>query len=171
MPYINNLTSFLKSHSADENEKNLVLSMLLLCFAAPALRWRELRKQYGGDLRRGLHDALCILNAQGSKYSGLVYPESVWNGFDDGELSGIVGLVERLFTGEDERERPTPPELCAFIMQDLWGCSRRQMDSYRTPRQIAQLMAELLELKEGIVYESKTTYSIQFNDCPLRGVA
>lgn len=153
MPYINNLTSFLKGHSADENEKNLVLSMLLLCFAAPALRWRELRKQYGGDLRRGLHDALCILNAQGSKYSGLVYPESVWNVFDDSELSGIVDLVERLFTGEDERERPTPPELCAFIMQDLWGCSRRQMDSYRTPRQVAKLMAELLELKEGIVYD------------------
>ena len=43
---------------------------------------------------------------------------------------------------------------------------------FRTPRHIIRMMVELMQPKaDELICESKTRYLIQFNDCPLRGVA
>ena len=43
---------------------------------------------------------------------------------------------------------------------------------FRTPRHIIRMMVDMMAPKpDELVCESKTRYLIQFNDCPLRGVA
>ena len=40
-----------------------------------------------------------------------------------------------------------------------------------TPKSLVKMIVNILEPKRGILLESKTPYLIQFNDCPLMGVA
>ena len=40
-----------------------------------------------------------------------------------------------------------------------------------TPKSLVKMIVNILEPTSGVLAESKTRYLIQFNDCPLRGVA
>ena len=56
--------------------------------------------------------------------------------------------------------------------QFLGTTFRGELGQFFTPRTIVDFMTHVLDPKEGeIICESKTRYLIQFNDCPLRGVA
>ena len=47
-----------------------------------------------------------------------------------------------------------------------------QNGQFRTPKHIREMMVELVQpTPDDVICESKTRYLIQFNDCPLRGVA
>ncbi|MCI8506631.1 MAG: N-6 DNA methylase [Lachnospiraceae bacterium] len=104
-------------------------------------------------MRKGLFDAICMMDEPGSKYQGLVYPKSVSGNFDEEELSELFRITGALSFDDNGEEGSDFAQFYEFIIQYLTDWSTRQMGSYYTPRQIARLMIELLEPDAGAIYD------------------
>lgn len=171
---LSQITPVLKKHKNEEKVRNFLFSMLLFRLASLKsesgsmdipldLRWDELKKQkrrkeqrgfmeQNDHLRESLYHAFRFMEEEPG-YAGMVYPDSVLEEFEDQEISVLFDVLGELsWAGNQE----TDSELVYFyelLIDYIDSQSPGQTGKYETPYQIVKLAAQLLEPKEGTVYD------------------
>ena len=86
-------------------------------------------------------------------------------------LSKIVDSMDHLYEMMDQlHETDTKGDIYEYLLSKI--STSGVNGQFRTPRHIIRMMVELMDPKpDDVICESKTQNLIQFNDCPLRGVA
>lgn len=119
----------------------------------PYLRWENLKEEKHYNLRKSVYNAMCIINQSDSKYKGLVCPESVLGDFDDNEISQIVYRMEQISYSGDDQHGFNFSQFYEYFIAHFIPRTIKQAGQYATPRQIADLVIELLEPKGGTIYD------------------
>ena len=86
-------------------------------------------------------------------------------------LSKIVESMDHLYEMMDQLyETDTKGDIYEYLLSKI--STSGVNGQFHTPRHIIRMMVELMDPKpDDVICESKTQNLIQFNDCPLRGVA
>ena len=139
--------------------------------------WRDVR-QTSEDVGKAIVDAMMgIEHANPDTLAGLFssFDDANWTDktkLSDERLKNLVEHMSELPVGNRNYSADVMGDAYEYLIKKFADISKKNAGEFYTPRAVVKLMVQLLQPKSGeSVYESKTPYLIQFNDCPLMGVA
>lgn len=139
--------------------------------------WNDVR-MVSQDVGKAIVKAMTgIEKANPDTLSGVFssFDDATWtdkNKLTDERLKNLIEHMSLIKVGNKNYSADIMGDSYEFLIKKFADMSKKNAGEFYTPRTIVKLMVDLLDPKPGeTVYESKTPYLIQFNDCPLMGVA
>lgn len=90
---------------------------------------------------------------------------------DKRRLGDIVDLFTNIKMVDENKEKDILGRTYEYCLQKFAEQEGKLAGEFYTPACVVRTLVEVLQPFNGRVYENKTQNLIQFNDCPLRGVA
>ena len=90
---------------------------------------------------------------------------------DKRRLGEVVDLFTNVQMADGADEKDLLGRTYEYCLRNFAEQEGKNAGQFYTPSCVVRTIVEILQPYNGRVYESKTRYLIQFNDCPLRGVA
>ena len=167
---LNQQENRLDKRLGDEGKRNLIWSLLVLrqvnivleqenhdqveyLYIPSELRWEFLKNMPDTDLKRGLYQALQLVQDNSAIYGKLVFPESVQGNIEEPELRMLLDGFS-MITGNGETQGTCGMTevfeyLCAYFPPKI----RETAGAFYTPIHVAKLMIRLLQPTGGSVYD------------------
>jgi type I restriction enzyme M protein len=123
------------------------------------------------EIGKVIDNAMRAIEAENKTLKG-VLPNNYANpDLDKQVLGDVVDIFTNMDMGDAEESQDLLGRTYEYCLRNFAEQEGKNAGQFYTPSCVVRTIVEILQPYNGRVYESKTRYLIQFNDCLLRGVA
>ena len=135
-------------------------------------RWKTIIDSPAPKLNVALDNALHSI-AAGSKQLKGCFVEGTFTtrNLAPNDIKKLIDEVNKISHKQFGEEKDLIGHVYEYFLKEFAVNTTKEEGEFYTLHDAVQLIATMIEPYDGTLYENKTRYLIQFNDCPLRGVA
>ena len=141
-------------------------------FVPMGARWKDIAESaHKPEIGTVIDKAMVAIENENKKLKGILPKNFARPELDKRRLGEVVDLFTNVQMADGADEKDLLGRTYEYCLRNFAEQEGKNAGQFYTPSCVVRTIVEILQPYNGRVYESKTRYLIQFNDCLLRGVA